>query len=113
MNKQVAALGDYFTDDASYFDETQAYRVRGKADILRALHDELRQVTVPSYQMLDPQVQVVGNTALVSYYFTELGLTDGKEFSSAGRISTVFVKQDGGWRALDEHRSVPAASTTR
>lgn len=105
-NKQAAALGDYFTDDASIFEEGQAYRVSGKAQILSGLQAWLQQAELRSYQMLDPQVQALGNTALLTYYFTDSGVSGGKEFSTAGKISIVFVKQGNAWRAVHEHRSV-------
>jgi uncharacterized protein (TIGR02246 family) len=105
-SKQSAAMADYFAEDASIFVEDQAYRIRGKAEILRSIEAWLRQATLRSYQILDPQVQVVGDMALLTYYFTESGVAAGKEFSTAGKLSVVFVKQDGAWRALHEHRSV-------
>lgn len=105
-NKQPQALTDYFAEDASFFDETQAYRVKGKAEILNALESWLRQSELRAYQILDPQVQVLGDTALLTYYFTEAGVSGGKEYSTAGKISVVFVKQGNTWKAMHEHRSV-------
>jgi len=105
-SKQAATLTDYFADDASVFDESQAYRLRGKADIMRQVEAWLQMTELRSYQMLDPQVQVFGDTALLTYYFSELGVSGGKEFSTAGKVSTVFVKQGGVWRAMHEHVSV-------
>lgn len=105
-NKQTAGMGNYFAEEASIFAEDQAYRVKGKAEIVHAIDNWLRQATLRSYQMLDPQVQVLGDTALLTYYFTETVVAGGKEQTNAGKMSIVFVKQDGTWRALHEHRSV-------
>ena len=105
-NKQPAALANYFTDDASIFIEGSAYRLSGKANLLRGLASFIESTDLRAYQMLEPQVQILGDTALLTYYFTESGVASGKEFSAAGKISMVFVKQDGAWRALHEHRSV-------
>jgi ketosteroid isomerase-like protein len=99
-------LANYFADDASIFDQSQAYRLRGKADILREIGAWFQSSELRAYQMLDPQVQIFGPTALLAYYFTETGVTGGKEFSNAGKISTLFVKQDRVWRAVHEHISV-------
>lgn len=55
--------------------------------------------------MLDPQVQVFGDTALLTYYYSESGVSNGKEFSSNGKASIVFVSQDGKWKAMHEHLS--------
>ncbi len=104
-NRQPDALANYFADDASIFMEGSAYRMTGKANLVRGLTAESESTELRSYQMLEPQVHVLGDTALLTYYFTEEGIAAGKEFSNAGKISVVFVKRDGGWRALQEHRS--------
>ncbi len=104
-SKNLEAFNEYWADDASVFSEGQAYRLTGKADVMRDMEAWFKQVDLQSYQMLDPQVQVLGETALLTYYFTETGLRDGRSFSTAGKISMVFTKQDGKWRALHEHIS--------
>jgi uncharacterized protein (TIGR02246 family) len=104
-NKNLDALSDYFTEDASMFGEGQAYRIRGKADLMRAMEAWISQTDLTSYQMLDPQVQVLGNTALLTYYFSVAGTSGGKNFTQSGKISMVYVKQDGKWRVLHEHSS--------
>ena len=101
--KQIAALNDYYAENASAFSDDQAYRVRGKADILRGMEASMKQSTLLSYQILDPQVQVLGDTAVLTYYYTESAMRDGKAANTAGKISMVFVKQGGKWRALHEH----------
>lgn len=102
-NKQIDAFNDYYAENASAFSDTQAYRVRGRADILREMEAGFKQGDVLSYQILDPQVQVLGDAALLTYYYTETGVRDGKSYNNAGKISVVFVKQGGKWRALHEH----------
>jgi ketosteroid isomerase-like protein len=102
-NKQLDALNDYYADDASVFSDEQAYRVRGKADILRGMEASMKQEDLVSYQILDPQVQVLGDTALLTYYYTENSTKDGKPSENAGKVTMVFVKQGGKWRALHAH----------
>ncbi len=104
-NKNIDAFSDYFAEDASMFGEGQAYRIRGKADLMRAMEAWLNQHDLTSYQMLDPQVQILGNTALLTYYFSVSGTSGGKNFSHSGKISMVYLKQDGKWRVLHEHSS--------
>ncbi|MFQ5664163.1 MAG: nuclear transport factor 2 family protein [Terriglobia bacterium] len=105
-SRQLASLEGYFADNVSYFDESQAYRIRSKQDALHALEALLTQTELRNWQMLDPEVQVLGDTALLTYYFTESGIAAGKEFRQAGKISVVFVREDGTWRALHYHRSI-------
>ena len=105
-NKQPPALADYFTEDASIFMDSSAYRMSGKTNLLGGLTAYIENTETRSYQMLEPQVQLLGDTALLTYYFTHTGTSSGKDFSTAGKISVVFVKQGGAWRALHEHLSV-------
>jgi ketosteroid isomerase-like protein len=102
-SKNIAALKDYYTEEATAFSDDQAYRIKGKADILRGMEASMKQSDVLSYQILDPQVQVLGDTAVLTYYYTENAMRDGKAANGAGKITIVFVRQDGKWRALHEH----------
>jgi ketosteroid isomerase-like protein len=105
-NKQLDALADYYAEEASFFGPSQAYRIRGKADLMRDMETWLKQVDLTSYQILDPEVRVLGDTALLTYYFTESGSREGKAFSHAGKMSMVFVKLGGKWQVLHEHESL-------
>ena len=108
-NKQIDAFNDYYADDASAFGDEQAYRVRGKADIMRGMEASMKQEDLVSYQILDPQVQVLGDTALLTYYYTENSTKDGKTSENAGKATMVFVKQGGKWRALHAHMATNQA----
>jgi ketosteroid isomerase-like protein len=105
-NGQPERLADYFTDDASMFNSDQAYRVRGKAELLRGVQSWLQTTSVRSYQILDPQVQVMGDSALLTYYYTLSLASSGRDLTQGGKASVVFVKQGGTWRALHEHVSI-------
>jgi len=102
-NKQIDAFNDYYADDATAFNDDQAYRIKGKADILRGMEAEMKQADVLSYQILDPEVRIVGDTALLTYYYTYTATKDGKTSDSSGKFTIVFVKQGGKWRAIHEH----------
>lgn len=104
-DKQLEKLADYFTDDASMFSNDQAYRVRGKAELLRGAQSWLQTTNIRSYQMLDPQVQVMGDTALLTYYYTVSLARGGQDLTEGGKASVVFVKQGSTWRAMHEHVS--------
>ena len=98
-------LANYLATDVSLFGERQAYRTRGKAEALRALQTAAARRELRSWQMLDPQLQLQGNTAVLTYYFSESGVAFGEDFQTNGKKTVVFVKQDGTWRVIHEHRS--------
>jgi len=105
-SKDLAAIGNYFADDVSIFEYGQAYRIQGKAEVLRGIETWLGDSTIRSYQILDPKVQVLGDTAILSYYFTDTVVTAGREMPHSGKLTVVFAKEGGAWKALHEHVSL-------
>ncbi len=105
-SKDLAAIGTYFAEDVSIFEYDQAYRIQGKAEVLRGIETWLADSTIRTYQILDPKVQVLGDTAILSYYFTDAVVTGGREMPHSGKLTVVFVKQGGAWKALHEHVSL-------
>lgn len=104
--KKLEGIAAFFADDASLFHDGQAYRLRGKQAIMQDFESWLAQTSIRSYQISDPQVRVLGDTAILTYYFTESRVTAGKEFAEGGKITVIFTKQDGTWRALHQHVSL-------
>ena len=102
---RTEAFSGYFAKDVSLFEDGQAYRTRGKPEAMRAVQAFLDRGEVRSWQMLDPQVQVVGDTAVLTYYFSQSGSTHGKDFHLSGKESVIFVKENGDWRVIHKHRS--------
>ena len=102
---QPESLRGYYAEDVSAFGENRAYRTRGREEALRAIQTAIEQADLRSWQILDPQVQLAGDTAVLTYYYTESGFAGGKEFKSSGKATVVFVKEDGAWRSIHEHRS--------
>ena len=105
-SNQPAQLSEYFAETFSMFQPDQAYRTRGtRAESVRNAQAWLENTTLRSYQMLEPHVELQGDTAVLTYYFTMTTVTAGKETSDAGKATIVFRKENGQWRAVHEHIS--------
>ncbi len=105
-NKQPEKLGDYFAESFSMFQPDQAYRTRGtRAENVRNAQSWLENTTLRSYQMLEPSVELFGDTAVLTYYFSMTTVSGGKETSDTGKATIVFRKENGHWRAVHEHIS--------
>ena len=102
---RTEAFSGYFAKDVSLFEDGQAYRTRGKAEAMRAVQAFLDGGEIHSWQMLDPQVQVIGETAVLTYYFSQSGSAHGRDFHLSGKESVIFVKENGDWRVVHKHRS--------
>ena len=60
------------------------------------------------WKELDPQIQIYGDTAVVTYYFDMSFDIGGKTIVSTGRDMFVFIKEDGRWWAVaDQFSSYP------
>ena len=53
----------------------------------------------------DPQIQLYGNTAIVTYYFNMEFEMGGQKIQMGGRDMFVFVKENGKWWAVAEQFS--------
>ncbi len=105
-SRNAKLLADYFADDATILAEGSAYRTSGKPSLLANVANLLARSELRSYQMLEPQVQLSGDTAVLTYYFDELWFGGGRETPVTGKATVVFVKRGGRWQMLHEHRSL-------
>lgn len=57
------------------------------------------------YDLLEPRLQLYGDTAIVSYTFMLTTARDGKISHRTHNESRVLVKEDGGWKVVHVHKS--------
>ena len=48
-------------------------------------------------------VTVRGTVAWITYYWTDEGVIDGKRFTSRGKSTRLFVKENGQWLCIHGH----------
>ena len=87
------------------FSSTRQERITGQA-AMRKTFDYYRQASSEmKYGVSGPKVQVFGETAVLTFYWTvELG-TGRPRHTIEGRGSHVFVRDKGKWRIAHEHFS--------
>ena len=103
---------DLYSDDATYFDPFRDKRVDG-FNVLSAQLAPVRGVklpfTEPRYEMLNPMVNVDGNTAILTYNLVNYGKPTGKteEVVLARWNSTqVYRRVNDAWRLVHTHWSL-------
>jgi len=91
-NKDIAADYTEFNGDA-------ATRVEGKDLAMRFEEASQKDPAVQLVdEMLNPRVQVYGDTAILTYnYFGISQAKDGKVTSTRAKSTRIYVKQDGKW----------------
>lgn len=57
------------------------------------------------YDLLEPRLQLYGNTAVVSYTFMLTTARDGQIQHRQHNESRVLIKMDDGWRVVHVHKS--------
>ncbi|HMG91465.1 MAG TPA: nuclear transport factor 2 family protein [Chryseolinea sp.] len=103
--------GTYFQfihDEITLFLPTSPYRVEGKQDDREEFEYSLKKgwTRVGYFQELQPKVQIIGNTAIVTYH-NRGTYGDGDNEKTANLKETdVLVKENGNWKVIHIHVSV-------
>jgi ketosteroid isomerase-like protein len=109
--KMWAALEDgdieqyakYVHPDYTVFGEGDVYLAEGKALELRSMTDWVGRARDVHTEMHDPSVTVRGDTAWITYYWTDAGYTDDGRYTSRGKSTRIFVRENGVWLCIHGH----------
>ena len=90
--------------DFTSFGETDPYLNEGKAYELRSVAGWIEQSPGVHTEMHQPEVTVRGDTAWITYYWTDASTSaDGARQTSAGKSTRIFVKENGRWLCIHGH----------
>lgn len=84
------------------FSSTKHARIAGRAALKKTFQHYLKQSPQVRYRIAQPKVQVFGNAAVASFYWT---VTLGRRRKVRGRGSHVFLKRGRRWQIVHEHFS--------
>ena len=87
------------------FSSTRRERISGRAAMRRTFDYYLQASARIKYQIAKPQVQVFGDMAVVTFYWTVKLGTGRPRHVIQGRGSHVFAHQDEKWLIVHEHFS--------
>ncbi len=93
----------YVHPDFTTFGENDVYLASGKDLEVRGIADYLKRAENVHTEMHQPRVKVVGQVAWVTYYWTDSGEIEGTRFSSRGKSTRIFVREDGKWLCIHGH----------
>ncbi|MGE0124343.1 MAG: DUF4440 domain-containing protein [Dehalococcoidia bacterium] len=85
------------------FGENDTYLAEGKDTEVRSYRAYLQRATGVHTEMHQPAVQVRGDTAWITYYWTDAGTIEGKRFTSRGKSTRIFVREGGRWLCIHGH----------
>lgn len=93
----------YVHPDFTQFGENDPYLAAGKDLELRSMADWMSRARNVHTEMHQPAVTVRGDVAWVTYYWTDSGYTDTGRFTSRGKSTRIFVREDGRWLCIHGH----------
>lgn len=99
----VDRYASYVHPDFTSFGENDVYLASGKEAEVRSYRDYLRRATGVHTEMHQPAVTVRGDTAWITYYWTDAGVIEGKRFTSRGKSTRIFVREAGRWLCIHGH----------
>ena len=74
--------------------------IQGREHFLDGFRDFRQNATIQEFREHDHQVDVAGDTAVVTFRYDMVYERSGKRYSSTGRDLWVFQKQGGAWAAV-------------
>lgn len=93
----------YVHPDFTQFGENDPYLASGKALEVRSITGYLRRATGVHTEMHQPEVTVRGDVAWITYYWTDEGYSGGQRFTSRGKSTRIFVRENGRWLCIHGH----------
>ena len=95
--------GSYIHPKFTVFGEGDVYLASGKEVEMRSYADYLGRAKNVRTEMHQPEVTVMGQVAWITYYWTDAGEIKGERFTSRGKSTRIFVKEDGKWLCIHGH----------
>jgi ketosteroid isomerase-like protein len=98
---------DLYSDDITYFDPGTAARIDGHPAMAEYYRPWIGKIHIPRYDILNPQVVVEGDMALLTYNLVNYIATanGGESVGSRWNSTTVYQRRGGAWRSIHSHWS--------
>ncbi len=93
----------YVHPNFTQFGETDSLLLVGKDKEVESIRQFTKVATNVHTEMIDPRVTINGNVAWVTYYWKDAGNKIGVPFSSYGKSTRIFVKEDNRWLCIHGH----------
>jgi ketosteroid isomerase-like protein len=98
---------ELYAPDVSYFDPSTASRIDSHEAMTTYYHPWTGRILIERYEMLNPEVVVEGNMALLTYNLVNhVRDADGVEsVGSRWNSTVVFRRRENGWKSIHSHWS--------
>ena len=93
----------YIHPDYTLFGESDAYLHEGKDKEAIDIGDFISRAKGVRTFMHQPKITIRGDTAWLTYYWSDAGVISGKRYTSRGKSTRIFVKEKGQWLCIHSH----------
>lgn len=104
----IERYASYIHIDFTQFGEYDSILRSGKAAEIKGIKDWIDSSSPIHTEMHEPKVTINGDTAFITYYWSDSGTTDGKPFATRGKSTRIFVKENGKWLCIHGHYTLLA-----
>ena len=101
--EDMEAYASYIHPDFTQFGETDSILRVGKEAELKGIEGWIDEASEIQTEMLEPRVTVRGDVAWIVYYWKDHGITDTGTFSTTGKSTRIFVKENDNWLCIHGH----------
>lgn len=99
----IDRYASYIHPDFTAFGEYDVYLAQGKELEVASYAEYLKRASGVHTEMHQPEVTVKGDVAWIAYYWTDYGTIERERFSSRGKSTRIFVKEEGRWLCIHGH----------
>ena len=93
----------YVHADFTQFGENDSTLLVGKSNEVGSIKNWMERSSNIHTEMIDPKITIKGNTAWITYYWSDAGTSNGQSFSSRGKSTRIFVKENNQWLCIHGH----------
>ena len=99
----IERYATFIHPDFTQFGETAKVLRVGKDAEVKAIKEWIEEPTTVHTEMTDPRVSIRGDTAWITYYWSDSGKTKGEAFATKGKSTRIFVREKDRWLCIHGH----------
>ncbi len=101
--KDIDRYAQYVHPDFTQFGETDSVLRVSKITELNGIKSWMEHSSNVHTEMHEPVITIKENVAWIIYYWSDAGLNDGVPFTSRGKSTRIFVKENNKWLCIHGH----------
>jgi ketosteroid isomerase-like protein len=107
--KDIERYAAHLHPDYTSFGEYDIFLNEGRDMEVRNTKKWISNLKSIHTDMHNPKVSVKGNVAWITYYWTDYGEESGQSFSSKGKSTRIFLKENERWLCTHAHFTLIAS----